>query len=413
MAHKLYINDRYIPYINNQKRIQLFYGGSSSGKSYFISQRTIIDVLNGRNYLILRNVASTLRNSVYNQIVKTIVDMGLKTEFQITKSEMAITCLKNRKQILFAGLDDVEKLKSVTPIDGVLTDIWIEEATETKYEDYKQLTKRLRGIDKEKFTKRIIFTFNPILKTHWIYKEFFCNWQDDKNLYEDDTMLIVKSTYKDNHFLSDDDIYSLENETDSYFYEVYTLGNWGILGAVIFKNWHTEDLSNRIKEFDHIFNGLDFGYAQDPNALIRIHLDNKHRKIYVFEEMYKAGMQDIELLEELKKRIKNQYVVCDCAEAKTIAYLKLNGIKALPCKKGSDSINYGIRFLKGYEIIVDVQCQNFKNEIQEYHWAEDKYGNTLDRPVDKNNHLLDALRYAVEGEMLRSNVKATGRLGRL
>lgn len=413
MAHKLYINDRYIPYINNQKRIQLFYGGSSSGKSYFISQRTIIDVLNGRNYLILRNVASTLRNSVYNQIVKTIVDMGLKSEFQITKSEMAITCLKNRKQILFAGLDDVEKLKSVTPIDGVLTDIWIEEATETKYEDYKQLTKRLRGIDKEKFTKRIIFTFNPILKTHWIYKEFFGNWQDDKNLYEDDTMLIVKSTYKDNHFLSDDDIYSLENETDSYFYEVYTLGNWGILGAVIFKNWHTEDLSNRIKEFDHIFNGLDFGYAQDPNALIRIHLDNKHRKIYVFEEMYKAGMQDIELLEELKKRIKNQYVVCDCAEAKTIAYLKLNGIKALPCKKGSDSINYGIRFLKGYEIIVDVQCQNFKNEIQEYHWAEDKYGNTLDRPVDKNNHLLDALRYAVEGEMLRSNVKATGRLGRL
>ena len=165
MAHKLYINDRYIPYINNQKRIQLFYGGSSSGKSYFISQRTIIDVLNGRNYLILRNVASTLRNSVYNQIVKTIVDMGLKSEFQITKSEMAITCLKNRKQILFAGLDDVEKLKSVTPIDGVLTDIWIEEATETKYEDYKQLTKRLRGIDKEKFTKRIIFTFNPILKT--------------------------------------------------------------------------------------------------------------------------------------------------------------------------------------------------------------------------------------------------------
>lgn len=413
MAHKLYINDRYIPYINNQKRIQLFYGGSSSGKSYFISQRTIIDVLNGRNYLILRNVASTLRNSVYNQIVKTIVDMSLKSEFQITKSEMAITCLKNKKQILFAGLDDVEKLKSVTPIDGVLTDIWIEEATETKYEDYKQLTKRLRGIDKEKFTKRITFTFNPILKTHWIYKEFFGNWQDDKNLYEDDTMLIVKSTYKDNHFLSEDDVYSLENETDSYFYEVYTLGNWGILGAVIFKNWHTEDLSDRIKEFDHIFNGLDFGYAQDPNALIRIHLDNKHRKIYVFEEMYKAGMQDIELLDELKKRIKNQYVVCDCAEAKTIAYLKLNGIKALPCKKGSDSINYGIRFLKGYEIIVDVQCQNFKNEIQEYHWAEDKYGNTLDRPVDKNNHLLDALRYAVEGEMLRSNVKATGRLGRL
>lgn len=216
------VNDSYLPYMESSTRTQVFYGGSSSGKSYFLAQRTVIDVMKGRNYLIVRNVAKTLRNSVYNQIVKTILSMGLSKQFNITKGDITITCKRNNKQILFAGLDDVEKLKSVTPIDGVLTDIWIEEATETAYESYKQLTKRLRG--ESRFSKRVIFSFNPIVKEHWIYKEFFTNWIDSDTKYHDDKLLILKTTYKDNKFLTEDDIYSLENETDKYFYEVYTLG---------------------------------------------------------------------------------------------------------------------------------------------------------------------------------------------
>ena len=220
----LYVNDAYLPYLKKNTRTQIFYGGSSSGKSYFLSQRTVIDVINGRNYLVLRNVANTLRNSVYNQIVKTIGAMGLTKSFKITESNMAITCKRNNKQILFAGLDDVEKLKSITPIDGVLTDIWKEEATETADESYKQLTKRLRGISEDDLPKRVIFSFNPIVKEHWIYREFFTYWDDSKTSYEDDKLCILKSTYKDNSFLTEDDIYALENETDKYFYEVYTLG---------------------------------------------------------------------------------------------------------------------------------------------------------------------------------------------
>lgn len=397
MAKNLYINDTYIPYLNKQTRTQIFYGGSSSGKSYFISQRTIIDVINGRNYLICRNVANTLRNSVYNQIIKTIIDLGLKNDFNIAKSSMAITCKRNNKQILFAGLDDVEKLKSVTPINGVLTDIWIEEATETAYEAYKQLTKRLRGNDEGNFTKRITLTFNPILKTHWIYREFFGRWEDNKTKYEDEHLLILKSTYRDNMFLTEDDIYALENETDKYFYAVYTNGEWGVLGKLIFTNWHVENLKDRIPTFDKIYNGLDFGYSNDPNALVRCHVDMKQKKIYIFEEMYKAGMQDDELLEELQNRIGKQYVTCDSAEVKSIDWLYTKGINALAAKKGPDSINFGIRFLQGFEIIIDVNCQHFKNEIEQYHWLEDKYGNALRKPVDRNNHLIDALRYSVEG----------------
>lgn len=404
----LYVNDSYIPFLNDTTRTQIFYGGSSSGKSFFLSQRCVMDVLKGRNYLITRNVARTIRSSVFNQITKTILSMGVAKQFNISQSDMTITCVKNRKQILFAGLDDVEKLKSVTPIEGVITDIWMEEATEVAYEAYKQLTKRLRGDTGDNIVKRVIFSFNPVLQTHWIYKEFFGKWDDSKRLYRDKKLLILKTTYKDNLYLTQDDIEALESETDSYFYNVYTLGNWGVLGNLIFKNWHTEDLSSKIPTFDKIYNGLDFGYAADPNALVRLHIDNARKKIYVFDELYKAGMHDDELADVLKTMIKTQYVTCDCAEPKSIDDLNRRGVRAIPAKKGPDSINYGIRFLQGYEIIVDIRCQNFKNEIQAYHWAEDKYGNALQKPVDKDNHLMDALRYATE-EIQLSSIATAGK----
>ena len=407
----LYVNDTYIPFLNDNIRLQIFFGGSSSGKSFFLGQRAVIDVLqNGRNYLITRNVARTIRSSVFNQITKTIISMGLMGQFKISQSDMTITCKKNRKQFLFAGLDDVEKLKSVTPIDGVITDIWLEEATETAYEAYKQLSKRLRGKTEGNLPKRIIFSFNPVLQSHWIYKEFFGKWDDSKSFYRERDMFILKTTYKDNKFLTNDDIYSLEHETDSYFYNVYTLGMWGVLGNLVFKNWKTENLSALIPSFDKIYNGLDFGFSADPNALIRVHVDQARKKIYVFDELYKCEMQDDELAEELKKRLGTQYVTCDCAEPKSIADLNRRGVRALPARKGPDSINYGIRFLQGYEIIIDPRCQNFKNEIQAYHWAEDKYGNALRKPVDKDNHLMDALRYATEDLQLAAVATATGRL---
>lgn len=407
----VYVNDSYIPFLEDETRTQIFYGGSSSGKSFFLAQRTIIDVLRGHNYLVIRNVAGTIRSSVFNQIYKAILDFGLQNEFVIASSTFSITCKRNKKQILFAGLDDVEKLKSITPISGVLTDVWIEEATETNYEAYKQLTKRLRGETKESIRKRIIFSFNPVMQTHWIYKEFFGGWDDSKNIYRDDDLVILKTTYKDNSFLTEDDKKGLENEKDKYFYEVYTLGNWGVLGKIIFKNWHTEDLSSQIPHFDKIYNGLDFGFSEDPNALIRAHVDSAQKKIYIFDEMYKAGMLNDELSESVAQHVpKEQYITCDCASSQSIAELNSRGIKAIPATKGPNSVNFGIQWLQGYEIIVDVRCQNFKNEIQVYHWEEDKYGNTLRKPVDRDNHLIDALRYATEPLQLGIRAEAVGRM---
>ena len=392
----IYVNDAYIPYLNDTTRTQIFFGGSSSGKSFFLAQRVVMDVLKGHNYLIVRNVANTIKRSVYNQIVKTIIDFNLSEVFQMSKSEMVITCKRNNRQILFGGLDDPEKLKSITPIDGVITDIWIEEATETAREAYKQLTKRLRGATPDGIGKRVIFSFNPILQTHWIYQEFFWNWDDSKNLYKSDDLLILKTTYKDNKFLTDEDIYALEHETNPYFYNVYTLGNWGVLGKVIFKNWRTEDLSDVIPSFDNIYNGIDFGVT-DPNAFIRVHVNEGQKQIFVFNEYKKSNTLIDELAEELNNRIsKDEFIVGDPQGAQAILELNNRGITVIPAKKGPNSINDGISWLKEYEIIIDIHCQEFKNEIQSYHWQEDKLGNALPKPVDKDNHLIDALRYATE-----------------
>ena len=397
-------NDVYIPYLFDDTPTQIFYGGSSSGKSVFLAQRTVLDLMKGgRNYLIVRNVAKTIRGSVYNEIIKAISNMGLSRFFTVQKSEFTITCF-NGYQILFCGLDDPEKIKSITPAKGVITDIWIEEATEVDYNAYKQLTKRLRG--RSKVSKRLIMSFNPILQDHWIYKEFFLNvWDDSKKKYKDDKLLILKTTYKDNRFLTEQDIRSLEDEKDKYFYEVYTLGNWGVLGTVIFKNWRVEDLSWLRDIADNHRNGLDFGFAEDPSALVHTHYDRKKKTIYVLDELYMPWLTNDVLAEEVKKIIGNQLVVCDSAEPKSIKELRQYGVNAIGAKKGKDSVNHGIQWLQQQTIVVDVRCQNMKNELMKYRWKEDKNGNVLPVPVDKDNHLIDALRYAYEDEFIERRTK--------
>ena len=188
------INAAYLPHLlGNDHRYQIYFGGSSSGKSFFLATRTVLDCMRGRNYLILRNVARTIGSSCWNEICKAMYRMGLASYFTVNKADRTITCTLNEAQILFAGLDDVEKVKSITPRNGVLTDIWIEEATETSYDDFKQLDKRLRG--ESRHTKRLTLSFNPVYKTHWIYREFFGIWDEGKNYSEAGNLSILKTTY--------------------------------------------------------------------------------------------------------------------------------------------------------------------------------------------------------------------------
>lgn len=380
----------------NQKTTQIFFGGSSSGKSYAIAQRVVIDLLEGRNYLVLRKVASTLRRSVFNEIEDKINSMGLRAYFKINKSDMEIQCTWSGSQIIFAGLDDAFKVQSIKPKKGVITDIWIEEATEITYRDYKILLKRLRGLSKVK--KRFIFSFNPILKTSWIFKEFFIGlWEDDESKYfERDDVCILKTTYKDNKYLTQQDIDLLENEKDPYYYNVYTLGNWGILGAIIYKNWVVEDFDKN--KFSHYRNGLDWGY-ENPFAFLRIAIEREQKKIYICEEIYQSKLTNDKSGAMVKKIAGNELVWCDSAEPKSIKEYRAMGIMAKPAEKGKGSILEGIKYIHKFQIIIHPSCVGYQEEISQYKRREDKDGNVLEEPIGKNDHLMDAKRYALEYDM--------------
>jgi len=399
------MNDVYLPQLKNMARVQILYGGSSSGKSKFKAQQAVIDTMDdartgGRNWLVCRQVGRTIRGSVAQEINRIITEWGLQQFFSVNKTDGTITCV-NGYQIIFSGLDDVEKLKSITPAKGAITDVWVEEATETAQDSIKQLLKRQRG-GNPKTPKRLHMTFNPILQQHWIYQTYFSGigWMDEQKKYKTPELSILKTTYLDNKFLTSDDRKGLEQETDSYYYQVYTLGNWGVLGDVIFTNWRVEDLSQMHDQFTNRRNGLDFGFSSDPAAVGVSHYDKMRKTIYFYKELYETGLTNDVLAERIKEMIGDERIICDSAEPKSIQELNNHGVAAVGAKKGKDSVNFGIDWLKQQTIIVDRTCINLINELQQYHWKKDAGGNSLKIPVDKNNHLIDGgLRYAYEDDM--------------
>jgi phage terminase large subunit len=398
-VHAEIFNPVYIPYLENTARTQIYFGGSSSGKSVFLAQRCVYDVMaGGRNYLIVRQVGRTIRGSVFTEITKIITSWNVGGLFSINKSDMLITC-SNGYQIIFAGLDDVEKLKSLTPAQGAITDVWIEEATEAEPNAIKQLYKRQRGEGRK--PKRLIMSFNPILQTHWIYEDYFSKigWAETQTEYTGEDITILKTWHVHNRFLTDADRRDLENESDKYFYNVYTLGNWGVLGNVIFTNWRVEDLSSMRDQFINRRNGLDFGFSSDPAALSRSHYDRKRKTIYFFDELYETGLTNPQLAEAIKPICGSDKITCDSAEPKSIRELRDNGVNAYGAKKGQDSVNFGIQWFQQQTLIIDTRCVNTKNEIMQYKWKEDKNGVAIRQPVDKYNHLIDAARYAYEDDM--------------
>lgn len=210
---KKVFNDKYIPYIDNEDRYLLFYGGGSSGKSYYIVQRYVYKLMNKKmNLLVVRQTGNTNRDSTFALFKQVIRDWNVGSLFDIT--DLRIKC-HNGNEVIFRGLDDVEKIKSTTFENGELTDIWVEEATETQEEDINQLKVRLRGGTSK---KQMVLSFNPVNINHWIKRHFI-----DSGL-----ATVCHSTYKDNKFLTDEDKKVLESfkNSDIYYYNVYCLGQW-------------------------------------------------------------------------------------------------------------------------------------------------------------------------------------------
>lgn len=268
---KKVFNDVYIPFLDNTDRYLIFYGGGSSGKSYFIAQRIIYKLIHPTRYnlLVVRQTGDTNRRSTFPLLKQVISNWNLSQHFKINESDMRIRCLLTGNEVAFAGLDDVEKIKSITFENGELTDIWVEEATECQEADINQLKVRLRG---GKSKKQMVLSFNPINIQHWIKRHFI-----DSGL-----ATVCFSTYQDNKFLSDDDRKALEDlkEVDEYTYEVYCLGKWGILGKTVFNaraiQKRLESLQKPIKVgyFEYDYDGMKISnirWINDKNGYIKIY----------------------------------------------------------------------------------------------------------------------------------------------
>lgn len=220
---KKVFNSVYLPYLENTDRYLVFFGGGSSGKSYFIAQRWIYKCLTHKmNLLVVRQTGKSNRDSTFALLVQIIREWNLERLFTINKSNLRIKC-QNGNEIIFIGLDDVEKIKSTTFENGELTDEWIEEATECSEEDIQQLKIRMRGGTSK---KQMVLSFNPINISHWIKKHFI-----DSGL-----ATVCHTTYKDNKFLTDDDRKVLESfkDTDPYYYQVYGLRTMGNIRKDLF-----------------------------------------------------------------------------------------------------------------------------------------------------------------------------------
>jgi phage terminase large subunit len=268
---KKVFNDVYLPYLNNTDRYLIFYGGGSSGKSYYIAQRYIYKLMTPKrcNLLVVRQTGDTNRKSTFPLLKQVISNWNLAKYFKINESDMRIKCLLTGNEVAFAGLDDVEKIKSITFANGELTTIWVEEATECQEADINQLKVRLRG---GKSKKQMVLTFNPINIQHWIKKHFI-----DSGL-----ATVCFSTYKDNKFLTDDDRKALEDLrlTDEYTYEVYCLGHWGIVGKTVFdakaitRRLDIIPKSLKVGYFSYDYDGIKISnirWVNDKNGYIRIY----------------------------------------------------------------------------------------------------------------------------------------------
>lgn len=232
------LNPVYLPLLRDEEhRYLVLYGGAGSGKSVFAVQRLLVRLMEhpGRNLLVARAAAVTHRDSTYALFRQVISRWGLGELFRWTQGDLRITC-RNGNSIVFKGLDDPEKLKSITFASGELTDLWIEEASELREDQFNQLDLRLRG---QGARRQMTLTFNPISTQHWLKARFF----DRK----EPRALVLKTTYRDNAFLDPDYRRTLESyrESDPYFYQVYCLGEWGVMGRSFF---HAENAAARLAE---------------------------------------------------------------------------------------------------------------------------------------------------------------------
>lgn len=400
ILHKEIFNDAYFPFVTDySKRYEVYYGGAGSGKSVFVAQKLLYKALRDkRKILVLRKVGRTVKNSVFQLLIDTLIDWKIMDKCKVNRTDYTIE-LPNGSLFLCTGLDDSEKIKSITGI----TDAWLEEATEFLQDDFNQIDLRIRHATAA--DQQIVLSFNPVSKANWCYQLFFKEKFDTEEEAAEvaefrQKVQVHHTNYLDNKFLPQSYIDSLLllKGTNPAYYKIYALGEFGSLDKLIFSNW-------RVSAFNHaeikgeLLVGLDFGFVNDPTALIASLLVEEEKKIYIFKEKFEKGLLNNQIAEMISSLgLAKSTIIADAAEQKSIEEIKRCGVSRIkPAVKGQGSILQGIQKLQQYEIIVHPDCKNIIEELRNYSWEKDKATNEyVNKPIDKYNHGIDALRYSLQ-----------------
>lgn len=371
------------------RRLEVYYGGAGSGKSYGACQKMLLKALNRRRkVLVVRKVGVTLKHSIFQLMLDLLSASGFLGAAKVNRSDYQIT-LHNGSMFIFKGMDNPEKIKSVTGI----TDIIIEEATELTEEDFLQLDLRLRPPESD---PQIYLMFNPVSKANWVYGYFYVKKPDNAS--------IIQTTYKDNRFLTADYCAMLEDmqRRNPAYYRIYALGEFATLDRLVYPCVTKRLIAAAEYAGAKFFCGLDFGYINDPSALVWGWYDGHKHKVFIIGEYKGEGMLNDKIASTIKSLgLAKERIIADCADQKSIDEIRLLGVPRIrPSRKGTDSVMHGIQWLNQQEIIVDERCSRTIEEFENYTWQKDKKsGEYINKPIDTFNHCLDALRYGLESEI--------------
>lgn len=391
------IGGGYRDFWNFKGRYIVCKGSRASKKSKTQALKLIYKLMQypAANALVVRKTFRTLQNSCWADLCWAISRLGVSKYWKTTKNPLEITYLPTGQRILFVGLDDPLKITSISVPRGVLCWLWIEEAYEvTNEDDFNRLDESIRGQLPGGLYVQVTLTLNPWSDRHWIKARFF----DEP----DENVLAKTTNYLCNEFLSPSDLALFEAmKKNPKRYRVAGLGEWGVVEGLIYDNWEEKlfdiDALRRQPGVKSAF-GLDFGYTNDPSAFFAALVDEGAKAIYVFDEIYKRGLTNPALYREIAQRgYAKERIVADSAEPKSIEELRQAGLSRIrPAMKGRDTINNGIQLIQQYRIYVHPRCVNFLTEIGTYQWDTDRLtGRPVNKPVDFNNHLMDAMRYGI------------------
>ena len=370
-------NTVYRHLLNSSKRITVEQGGTRSGKTYNILLWIITSFSpnnKGKVVTICRKSFPSLRASVMRDFFEILRGMGMYREDYHNKSSNEYWL--NGNLIEFISLDQPQKIR------GRKRDVlYLNEANELFFEDWQQLIFRTKG--------KVILDYNPSDAFHWIYERIIP--REDCDFYQ--------TTYKDNPFLEDAIVSEIERlrYTDEDYWRIYGLGERGSSRATIFQYTTGEQQGNLVAY------GLDFGFTNDPTSLVKV---TKQGDSLHFKEMiHSTGLTNPDISDKLASLglTRRDEIWADSAEPKSIEELHRMGWNVKPTAKGKDSIMAGIDILKRHKLVVTSDSPNVIKELQNYKWQEDKNGNLLNRPVDKYNHAIDAIRYATFNRLSRPN----------